>query len=385
MELAQRGAEGGAHTAPGALPASLYRQPTIVMSTCAVISRVQFIEAPYLNEFVYWYVSLGFEKIYFINTEPEYTAGIQQMLAKELEEFIVFLSVDKSIQNEPEHYLLDYIKENVTEDYVLNADSDELLYIDASRFKCIQHFLDYYEADFYAFTIVNVPCFALFSYSMLDHLSAPASKAYFNETYKALGRVDKLRGLSWQAMNDGRGNRGIDARKDRCFLFHFVIRSVTHQLLKQYHQRMNNFKEKNGDRFQDFILADSAEQLGLAHYPFRILSIMVLDVLADRFDAKGQIRELIRELPRVPARYHADARVVRQDVVDMLGACLSDPGFREMDLDDSLDQLLCQQLGLGTKLDARLLSSFVSDLSATEKLRITLDTVYTRLQADSVA
>ena len=355
----------------------------LTMPTCAVICRVQLIEAPYLNEFVHWYITLGFDKIYFINTEPEHRKAIEELIAEDLRHFVLFLTIDKSIQNEPEHYLLNYIKANVEEDFVLNADSDELLYIDLQRFKNIKEFLNFYNKNFYIFTIVNVSCFSLFSYSMVDFLISSESKVFFNETFKALGRAEKLRSINWQVMNGGKTSTEVDARNEKCFFFHFVIRSTTHQLLKQYYQQMNNFKDKNSSLLREFLIADNVEEMDLSRYPFRLLTTIALKLIGAKNDAKNEIAPIIERIPRTPDKYKADPTVVGLHVSRLLQSCLSQTSFAENLSTEKLDSFLINNLLLDKKLDAGRLSRYSEELSASDKLRVALDKLFCILEAES--
>jgi hypothetical protein len=345
------------------------------MSTCAVVTRVQRIEAPYLNEFIYWYQSWGFDRIYFVNTEGDQTERIRSSIAPEYLRGITFLQIDKEIQNEPGRYLVDRVKAAVKEEYVLNVDCDEFLYLDTGRFPRIQDFVSQHGgARFFSFQWVNVPCFDVCCNSMVGFLLSEKSKFHHNTTLKSLGAVDGITSMDWHVMNGGHRSRRMDPIRDRCFVLHFIVRSLSHQILKQFHQRMNNFKDRKEDRLGECLTRVDVGRMSPHEYPFRMLATMILQSIGERHDIKDCVRPLLRGVPVTPDRYRAASRSVLMDIGELLERWFPERRFQSI---EAVEAFLRSELALERKLDIRLLPEDALVSSPEERLRTTVERVYT--------
>jgi hypothetical protein len=57
----------------------------------ALVTRLQKSETPYLNEFLEYYINIGIDKFYLVNTEPHNHEFIEQAIAPEFKDMICLL------------------------------------------------------------------------------------------------------------------------------------------------------------------------------------------------------------------------------------------------------------------------------------------------------
>lgn len=225
--------------------------------TAAVITRVHWIEGPYLNEFIDWYLSLGFRKIYFINTEPHNKNKLIQFVNSKLLENVQIIDHSGGVNQFT--YADELFRNIITEDYILHVDTDEFLML-GNGCNSIQDLL-LLNYDLYIFHWVLVPINELYVTSMLNYLSNP------NARYKsAVARKMMVNRQTYLATPNRKmsmhyficGGTHIDflqhiktgiADGNEPVILHFSVRGHLHTLLKIQHQRLGKSKAKNINEF----------------------------------------------------------------------------------------------------------------------------------------
>lgn len=92
-----------------------------------LVTRLQVTELPFLNEFLAYYIHLGVDQFYLINTEPENKEQIESAVPSE------FKGSVEVINKRPKDNLessLNCVLPKVGEAFLLNVDMDEFLYLD---------------------------------------------------------------------------------------------------------------------------------------------------------------------------------------------------------------------------------------------------------------
>jgi len=95
-------------------------------NSVGLVARLQITELPFLNEFLDYYVRLGVDKFYLINTEPDNKESIQLAIPSE------FKSKVEVINKKAKDNLnssLNCVLPKVGEAFLLNVDMDEFLYL----------------------------------------------------------------------------------------------------------------------------------------------------------------------------------------------------------------------------------------------------------------
>jgi len=101
----------------------------------ALISRFQYCETPFLNEFINYYVDLGVDHFYFVNTEPHNLERIKSHIAAEYLNQITIINRDDTT---PFNQLANTALEHIKETFMLHLDLDEFLYLNG---KDLRHFI----------------------------------------------------------------------------------------------------------------------------------------------------------------------------------------------------------------------------------------------------
>lgn len=314
--------------------------------TAAVITRVQPIEAPYLNEFVHWYVRvLGFSAVYAVNTEPkkaeEILGHVDPALAGSFR-LIPLPGGDTSKQNNVDAYMAGVIREHVRrEEFVLHIDSDELLFVPPrfcenddsdSNDSVIQRFLRRHAASFdkFVFHWMTIACDRMYCGSMTQLLrdGDSYSTARLNGSRKAMARTDQVVRVFHHDIelrnrrNTARVQKLVpraDVSEAPC-VFHFITRSRSHTLLKTLHQRMTNCKSDKSKRedVRRFLLAhENAPPVN--EYPPRLL-IHMHEVIYGARENVWNCSNFAELVPECPYKYSEEglasefAKVLREEV-----------------------------------------------------------------------
>ena len=257
----------------------------------AVIARLQLIEFPYIHEYICWYLNyLNFDHVYLVNTEPE--SG--SMLAHILKDFsksevsVLDCPVPKENHNHLAKYYPDLINRYVKEDFVLNVDCDELLYLPPPTNTIQDFLLRYQKSDSFRFQWVNIASTENFSESMLALLYSSPGRAHDGRNYKMMALKSCITQFNHHVLEGCSKTAYFPIKYTNIFeaplIFHFIARSRTHTLLKILHQSFNNLKSRKSKLNEAVhlkkILSD-ADDIKINILPPRVL-LHIIEVLQSK-------------------------------------------------------------------------------------------------------
>jgi hypothetical protein len=223
------------------------------MTTAAVITRAHLIEGPYLNEFIAWYLALGFSTIYFVHTEPaklirpaswSNLAKLKSWIDPTLLERVRFLPHAGPVDTFP--YARRAFSSVISEDYVLHVDCDEFLVL-PGRYRRVGDFLDENPASLHVFHWFCVPVKRLFQHSMLDYLkeddarykNADARKMMVSRRAWLADRKAEMHPHRFDCQEAPFDHKD-DGTGASPFVIHFIVRSYIDTLVRILHQRFKN-------------------------------------------------------------------------------------------------------------------------------------------------
>lgn len=238
------------------------------------MTRIQLIEAPYLDEYISWYLALGFNRVYFLNTEPVNEQAIKEFIQPGLLNKVTF--VNHACPTNSFGYLRKMFTNTVKEDYILHADSDEYLMLPKS-FTNISQLVEKHSYDKYLFRWVDIPVDSLYETSMTEYLLSDKATGRYCATQKMM-----VRRKAW--LSDPRAS--CDPHAFKCagskkvfqdsassgatpFYIHFLLRGYLHTAIKVLEQRLPT---ERGKTPKAIIKNFMTGEIPLGKYPFRFLS-----------------------------------------------------------------------------------------------------------------
>jgi len=243
--------------------------------TVGVMTRIQYIEAPYLNEFIEWYKNLGFTKIHFLNTEPKYEKRIREFIEPEFDNFIeIHDHKSSSINN------LNYTKNlirNMPYDYILHVDSDEYFML-PKMYSTIGDYILTCKADKYKFYWLNVAIDKLYVPKISEHLKNNNSKGRYCGSYKMMVNREKWISDPRSKIDPHNLTFSGGSVKSVCdpkftgsqpYLIHVLVRGYLHTMLKVLHQKLPTNKTSGKEEAKKFLNANSVSSI--RSYPNRVL------------------------------------------------------------------------------------------------------------------
>ena len=194
----------------------------------ALVSRVQWSEAPYLNEFIAYYVHLGCRTIYLVNTEPLNFDKLKNQVAEEFREQVKIINEldERPLDDSPNRAL-----KKVEETFLLHVDMDEFLYLDGMS---LPEFVEREGLQPFGreplkivFQWINTPlCNSLYSSS----IKAIADQRYFFESVsvKCMGETREITSLAPHNMTYISRAKTIKycPIKTNYFVLHFCSRGI---------------------------------------------------------------------------------------------------------------------------------------------------------------
>ena len=294
------------------------RQPC----TAAVITRIQLIEAPYLNEFVYWYVDvLGFLRVYAVNTEPWNEDAIMQHLDTPIKEkmTLIPLPVKQEQQNRVDIYMSNIAYKHIKqEEYILHVDSDELLLLPRTLnescriqdWSPLRYLLEKNrDCDKFIFQWLTISCNDMFCESMTElwRTRQNLTGKIQSDVTKTMAKMDRLKTIELHNMQCYPQNKVVNFRNADFYnfpiLLHFNTRSKSHTILKILYQRMNNEKSKKSSStdLREMLRHDTPPHI--SKYPPRILIHMHEVVYGERFNVLGDCISRAERVPSCPYTY----------------------------------------------------------------------------------
>jgi hypothetical protein len=248
-----------------------------------VITRVQAIEGPFINEWLDWYLNrLNFLTAYLINTEDEKTLNyLKDIIPDELKCRCVFLSVPSDIHfNHVLDYMADIAHAHVIEEWLLHVDTDELLVLPNSI--NISAFIEsYYNENLREILIpwAIIPNDAIFCSSMTKYTRK--TPLYINVhsngcDMKSLMCIKYVTHINHH-LTEGYGERIHITEKniDGPLIYHFAVRSKIHTVLKAVFQQFEEWHEKKRNSSIEIISSlFTSNPVHISKYPGRILIAM---------------------------------------------------------------------------------------------------------------
>jgi len=211
--------------------------------TVAVMTRIQYIESPYLNEFILWYKKLGFSKILFLNTEPKNEKYILEFIDSELLDFIKIydhgsVSVNSfgNVKN---------ILKKETFDYILHVDSDEYLML-PSAYTTISAYIKQHTFEKYKFYWLNVAIDEYYCHCIRDYLLSDKATGRFCGAHKMMVNRQTWLNDSKSKMDPhsfyctGKTLTASDSKLNgtKPYIIHVLVRGYWHTILKTLCQRL---------------------------------------------------------------------------------------------------------------------------------------------------
>lgn len=297
-----------------AYPATLStRQPF----TAAVITRIQLIEAPYMNEYIFWYVDvLGFSHVYAVNTEPWNEEAIMKHIDEPMKKkmTLIPIPIDAEQQNKVGSYLIGLVQEYIKhEEYVLHVDSDELLLLPdtctaAEETPLCRFLKSQRNIDKFVFHWLTIACDSMFCESMIDLWRTRDNlTGRINHSYKTMARIHNLKFVNHHIMTHKKhaNTRICNVReiKNTPVMLHFITRSKSHTICKILYQCMKNTKSQKSspENVRDVLLRDATPPLSA--YPPRLLIHMHEVVYGIRNNILGDPESRAELVPACPYRY----------------------------------------------------------------------------------
>jgi len=240
-------------------------------TTFALMTRIQLIEAPYLNEFIEYYRNIGINHIYFINTEPKNLDKIKETISSILLKDITFYNHTGSIND------FSYCRKlftQIKQDYILHVDSDEFLLLPKDT-PNLSHVVEKYKnTDIFIFKWTFIVVNKLFQSCMLDYLNDdnavyndyPARKVMFKRK-QWLKDLNSTISPHMVYFNTPNKIRTFEPLKTDPFILHFCVRNYLHTIEKCKNQRLKNDTEKSLIE----MLNKSEPQYSKIHFRFKIL------------------------------------------------------------------------------------------------------------------
>jgi len=285
-----------------------------------LVVRLQITELPFLNEFLDYYVRLGVDQFYLINTEPDNKESIQSALPSE------FKGVVEIINKRPNDNLessLDCVLPRVGEDFLLNVDMDEFLYLNGLT---LQEFISQEglsggsgEALECRFKWVMSPlCDELYAPSI--HSILEKRKFFSSGTKKSLASVKNVVKIKSHRFVFFGASKTIkyDPVSSGCFVFHVSARGIFDIVNKINFGKYDNAKRAADKRkeLHELIFDPASKSL-----PARF----VLVAFQNNFN--DYLMSVDFKLPEL--RYTTDTKLLRKLTLDGLEKLLGVKVFKE--------------------------------------------------------
>ncbi|MEO0437666.1 MAG: glycosyltransferase family 2 protein [Pseudomonadota bacterium] len=193
----------------------------------ALVCRLQLCEVPFVNEFLAYYRTLGVDRFFLVNTEPENGDEIRRSVAGEFAAAVTHLNNNGSTYSADECAQL--ALSHITETYTLHLDLDEFLYLGG---RTLHEFVAAHGqrpdvADAFLFRWVMAPC--------IRDLSRSSIRDIVSDGYLFPGSEEKT--MAKTAQVERIGNHRFDlkmesdevrmrVRNDHCFVLHVATRGL---------------------------------------------------------------------------------------------------------------------------------------------------------------
>ncbi|MBK6949583.1 MAG: glycosyltransferase family 2 protein [Haliscomenobacter sp.] len=232
--------------------------------TFAVIVRSMYDELPFLNEFVYHYITLGFNKIYYINTDGE-EKSIFQELSLELHKYVFILNMPNNFFDWQE-VVLNRCLGFVVEDWILSVDMDEFLYL---HNQSIQEYVSNLRSDLQKVRFQWVLSLST-NYTQNSVFELSGLKKYESKLFKTLAKREFIQTIAIHDIYTYDNQKTVyeSPHKNKRFIFHFASRGFLDLFNRIIGRNYQNIKS---DDIQFKYLEGFIKQIdtAISEYPFR--------------------------------------------------------------------------------------------------------------------
>lgn len=230
---------------------------------CAIQVRGMEDEFPYINEFFDYYISIGFDHFYFINTSGNGNR-IFSYLNSEFHQYISILDYSNKIPDWQDLSLNESIK-RISEDWVLNIDMDEFLFLKEDSIKTL---ITNLPGDIDKVHFKWVVCLSE-NYLQESVLQLSQGKKYRSEQFKTMAKTKAIKNCSLHDIQTVSNYSYTYNCKSGNYLVHFACRGF-YDLINRIIGR-NYENEKSGDsqecRLRDFLINKDCP---ISNFPFRL-------------------------------------------------------------------------------------------------------------------
>ncbi len=208
--------------------------------TVGLISRVMEIDIPFYSEWLEYYDKLGIDSFYLIIHDVNFIdlKSVLKYYPEKKIKSIIFR--DAKIRSDPNSSLrADFF--NITDDYLLNVDSDEFLYLKGMGIK--EFIYANLEFNYFRFNWLMVPGFKD-NYNSFNELLNSNEKKYFLTQYKSMLKIKDFENYKLSphdfdidfTINDNKELLKEYSDFDNFFIIHFSFRSKSDAYLKYKYQ-----------------------------------------------------------------------------------------------------------------------------------------------------
>ena len=163
----------------------LVNQQIKTKTTTAIISRFMTIDLPYYSQWLEYHDKLGFDYFYLYYCDDYFEENLENVLTYYPKEKIKIIKVNKNKIYPNDVFKI--IKFNIKEEYVLNIDSDEFLYLGGMN---IQQFLNTFkDFNYFRFHWLMAPSLNHQNNSLNDILYDKKSPKYFLTEHKSMTKT----------------------------------------------------------------------------------------------------------------------------------------------------------------------------------------------------
>ncbi len=227
----------------------------------AVISRFMTIDLPYYSQWLEYYDKLGFDYFYLYYIDDYFEENLEKVLTYYPKDKIQIIKVDKN--KVYPNAVFKKILLDIKEEYVINVDSDEFLYLGGMNVKdFLKKFKNF---NYFRFNWLMAPSLNEKNNSLNDILYDKKSPKYFLAEYKSLSKTKFINFKNTRTPHDFiikqmfkknikklislKLNKNIQNVNKKFFIIHFCYRDMLDCFYKQLSQTLFLVKDKTINYF----------------------------------------------------------------------------------------------------------------------------------------
>ena len=218
-----------------------------------IISRIMEIDIPYYSEWLEYYDKLGVDSFYLIIYDRK-NLDLKNLLKYYPEHKIKGISYinHNQFKNNNANLVLKMNLFNITDDYLLNVDSDEFLYLDGLNIK--DFISKYNDFNYFRFNWLMVPSKNDYNESLNEIFNNPSQKKYFLTQYKSMIKRSEIKKYSITPHDFECDSKLIKEFKEfnKFYIIHFSFRGKCDAYLKLKNQLLGDSTETNIKNILDY-------------------------------------------------------------------------------------------------------------------------------------